>query len=300
MKKKYLIAIALLSICMFTGCGSNQSNNSETRTEQEEIQEKDEEVDKPKFTTATEEAESKENADKPKFQKVTSEETKEEIMEETVGETIIETGENEVEKDGVLSWKMDYQALVNNWEQEQGERVIGYELIYLDEDSIPELAMYCNDEAYVGIDLYTYVDGQAIHLDEYDMQGSKSNSGAFTIEGRQGQGDKYIPEKGIVVKMGAMNGSYYEYGYKLENGRLNCIFEFHCWYDPIEESALYGAQYKKKDGTIVSHETKDGLDFEDWAELPNIEMEYGFLYSSKEFLPKSEKGYGEIMDQLNE
>ena len=298
MKKKYLIAIALLSICMFAGCGSNQSNNSETRMEQEESQEENEETDIPKFTTATTEDESKE--EQPKFQKVTSEETEEEIMEETVGETIIETGEKVVEGDGVLSWKMDYQALVNNWEQEQGESVIGYELIYLDEDSIPELAMYCNDEAYVGIDLYTYVDGQAKHLDKYDMQGNQTDAGAFTSEGRQGQGDEYIPEKGILFQSGSMMGTTWVYGYKLENGRLNCIIEFYQMMDSADGSMSYELNYKKKDGNIVSKGGAGNVYFETCPDLPDIEREYGFLYSSRERLPKSEKGYGEIMDRLNE
>lgn len=305
MKKKYLVAIAILSICMFAGCGGNQSNNNETRmereeTESEETESENEESDKPKFTTVTKETTTEDTGNQSKFEKVTKEESQEKSQEKFMQGTTMEFEEAVIEKDGVLSWKMDYQTLVNEWEKRHGEQVIGYELIYLDEDSTPELAMYCNDEAYVGIDLYTYVDGELIHLDVYDMQGTLSGEGAFTCEGRQGQVDEYIPKKGILFQTGSMMGTTWVYGYKMEKGKLDCIIVFCQMMDSVDGSMSYELHYKKRDGNIVSREGTGDVYFETCSELPSIEYEHGFSYSSRVSLPEEEEGYGEMMEHLNE
>ncbi|MCR5595546.1 MAG: hypothetical protein K6G12_06845 [Lachnospiraceae bacterium] len=187
--------------------------------------------------------------------------------------------------------KEAYKAVIDKWKSDKGTDVIGYEYIYLDDDDIPELVMYCNDEAWSGYDIYTFLDGQAIHLDTYDMDGIKANEPGYLLtgNGRQGQRDYYISGSGILFQQGGMMGSYWVNGYKLENGKLNRIVEY-SYTDVTEWSdenapITYEIRYKQSNGMIAESMYEADIYFENCEELSAIEKEYSFSFDEKRELP---------------
>ena len=176
-------------------------------------------------------------------------------------------------------WKSNYQEIVDVWETQKGEDVLGYEFIYLDDDDIPEIVMHCYDEAWEGFDVYTYIDGKARHLDRYDMDGSSEMISGYplTSNGHQGKGVCYFSKMGLILQSGGMMGSYWTNGYILDDGKLDCVFE--CFYanstdwaedaDPVS----YQIQYKLKDGTTVTRNKEEDVYFEDCIELQDIEKD---------------------------
>ena len=79
---------------------------------------------------------------------------------------------DEYEEDDVKNhlWKDEYSKIVQAWEEQMGDDVLGYEFIYLDDDEIPELVLHCYDEAWSGFDMYTFSDGKSKHVDKYTYQ----------------------------------------------------------------------------------------------------------------------------------
>ena len=202
-------------------------------------------------------------------------------------------------------WKSDYQEIVDVWETQKGEDVLGYEFIYLDDDDIPEIVMHCYDEAWEGFDIYTYIDGKARHLDRYDMDGSSEMISGYplTSNGHQGKGDCYFSKTGLILQSGGMMGSYWTNGYILVDGKLDCVFEYFYanstdWAEDADPVS-YQIQYKLKDGTTVTRNKEEDVYFEDCIELQDIEKEYSFSYESMIGLPGDNLlTYEEVMDCL--
>ena len=203
------------------------------------------------------------------------------------------------------SWKSDYQELVDEWEEQKRENVLGYEFIYLDDDDIPELVMHCNDETWDGSDIYTYIDGKTRHLDRYDMDGNSEmiSDNPLTSNGHQGKDDCYFSKTGLILQSGGMMGSYWIKGYMLDDGKLECVFEYYYvnttdWAEDADPIS-YKIQYKLKDGTTVTRDKEEDVYFEDCIELQDIEQEYSFSYDSLISLPgDSLLTYEEVMDCL--
>ncbi len=202
-------------------------------------------------------------------------------------------------------WKSDYRDLVDMWEEQKGEDVLGYEFIYLDKDDIPEIVMHCYDEAWEGFDIYTYIDGKTVHLDRYDMDGNSEMISGYplTSNGHQGKGDCYFSKTGLILQRGGMMGSYWTKGYILDEGKLECVFEYFYanssdWTEDADPIS-YQIQYKLKDGTTVTRNKEEDVYFEDCIELQDIEKEYSFSYESMIGLPgDSLLTYEEVMDCL--
>ena len=158
--------------------------------------------------------------------------------------------------------------------------------IYLDDDEIPEIVMHCYDDAWEGLDIYTYYDGEARHLDTYDMNGDTEMNPEFSLtsNGRQGMGDSYCDRYGMLFQRGGMMGCFWVNGYILENGRLDRAFEYFYtdttdWAkdaDPVS----YEIRYKLKDGTVVDVNKEEDVYFEECEELRDIEREYDFSFDS--------------------
>ena len=136
MKKKIVYSIAIvLGICM-TGCGKNSVN--ENFHEKAEIINEDTSNDDAKDTNGSEK--------------------KEEIVE--AGENI-DFEEDEVGED----WKQAYIPIVKQWDiMHSNDFSYGYELIYIDDNDVPELVLACDDETGTGYDIYTCIDGEAVPL----------------------------------------------------------------------------------------------------------------------------------------
>ena len=194
-------------------------------------------------------------------------------------------------EDAHADWRSEYQKLVDDWEAQKGDDALGYEFIYLDDDDIPELVMHCSDEAWEGYDVYTCIEGQAAHLDRYDMDGKSEmiSKQPLTSNGRQGKGDSYSNKKGVMLQSGGMMGSYWTKGYILEDGRLDCIFEYSYgnatdWAEDADPIS-YQIRYKRKDGSVETEGKEEDVQFEDCSELRDLEQEYDFSYDSVIDLP---------------
>ncbi len=187
-------------------------------------------------------------------------------------------------------WKSGYKPIIEQWEAEKGTDSLGYEFIYLDEDEIPELVTYCYDEAWSGFEMYTFIDGKAVHVDRYDMDGADEMSEMpMTSSGRQGQDDLYVSKTGMLFQTGGMMGCMWMNGYKFEGGKLNKIIEYNYynntdWADEPEPIS-YDIKYKKTDGTIESASREEDCYFENCEELNDIENEYRFSYADTIYLP---------------
>lgn len=201
-------------------------------------------------------------------------------------------------------WKSLYIDVINGWTK---DFVRGYEFIYLDDDDIPELVLYCDDEAWIGFDIYTIVNGEAAHLDRFDMDGERETTYEYplTSHGRQGQGDCFFAKTGIYIQSLGMMGCYQNSGYTLRDGALHEIFQFEYnntteWNEDADPIS-YGMSYIKKDGSFVTVTKEEDVQFEDCPELKELEKEYGFSFSDVSGLPYLDSllCYNDIMDFLH-
>jgi len=215
--------------------------------------------------------------------------------------------EQESKEDDVKNhlWKDEYSKIVQAWEEQMGDDVLGYEFIYLDDDEIPELVLHCYDEAWSGFDIYTFSDGKLKHVDKYDMNDvcQQSEYDMLTSNGRQRQYDGYIRTHGIVFQEGGMMGSYWLAGYKFENGCLKQIIDYFysdmSWSDEPQPIS-YSLEYKNRDGSVISVVKEEDMEFSGCIELRDIEHEYEFLYNDTISLPSSELlQYDEVMKMLD-
>lgn len=202
-------------------------------------------------------------------------------------------------------WMIAYRSTVENWQSIYGEDALGYELIYLDNDDIPELMLYCNDGAWEGFDIYTYYNEKPVHLDKYNMQGESemTEENFLTSNGHQGKEDSYINRSGILFQRGGMMGSYWVSAYILEHGKLKQILNYSyidCTdWDEDAPPISYEFQYMKRDGSIVEQCKQEDVNFVDCIELIDFENEYDFDYREGQAVPtNSIISYDEIMDCL--
>ena len=166
MRKKILAGIVILSlVASLVGCGESEAQQVETTAD----------------TPVVEEAKAE---PKPEPEPVVEEKEPEEIEEKA------EEVEEEPEKD--YSWADEYLKMVLNWHNAHlGDEAENYDMIYMNDDDIPELLLTCDDNSYTGKNLYTYYDEQVSHVKLCDFNGDVEDS-TYTIMGRQAQGDGYI------------------------------------------------------------------------------------------------------------
>ncbi|MCR5235335.1 MAG: tetratricopeptide repeat protein [Lachnospiraceae bacterium] len=183
------------------------------------------------------------------------------------------------------SFVQEYLDLVDVWHNEHNSDREGYSLIYLNDDGIPELCMFCADNgSYESYDIYTVVNGIVTHVDCYDWDNNTVYS-KFTIEGRQMQGDGFAERKGIVNTTGGGMGGYYEDGYMFDGQRLNRIYSINAFdeYDDSHENYLNTSvylRYTRADGSTVEDTS---ITYDGWEGLvmgtdylSPVESEYGF------------------------
>lgn len=201
-------------------------------------------------------------------------------------------------------WKSLYIDVINGWTR---DLVRGYEFIYLDCDDIPELVLYCDDEAWLGFDIYTIVNGEAAHLDRFDMDGERETTYEYplTSHGRQGQGDCFFAKTGIYIQSLGMMGCYQNSGYILRDGALHEIFQFEYnntteWNEDADPIS-YGMTYIKSDGSSVTVSKEEDVQFENCPELMDLEEEYDFSLSEACGLPYLDSllSYNDVMDFLH-
>ena len=281
--KKVIVAMLLLMTFNLAACGSEQENVSEPVTEQETEAEENQ--------TVNEEASLEESED--------TLEADAEVEEEST---------EAVEKDAA-DWKTAYLDIVNEWNgQHSGEGEIGYELINLDEDDIPELALFCDDDAWYAMDFYTFTEGSAKKPELEAADWDESQSPYFS-PGWQGKGDQVCEGKGIYFQTRGMMGDQRTNVYRLENGVFHKIIFYDymdlSWDEENKDPYSYILEYTDKEGKDVSVEksVKEEDDYFEMANIPEakeLEETFGFSFSDRKDLNEGKVSFDDIVKLLGE
>lgn len=229
MKKKIVYALIIaLGICT-TGCGKNSA--AENSQENAEIINED---------TSNDDAKD-----------INGSEKKEEIVE--AGENI-DFEEDEVGED----WKQAYIPIVKQWDiMHSNDFSYGYELIYIDDNDVPELVLACADVAWIGYDVYTCIDGKAVQLkfEEGSLERSESE---LVSPGWQAKEDYYIEKSGVYMQGSGMMGSRNLAGYFLKGNILRKAFNYFYYDTSWDESVVdpygYTIEYINEKGEKIAKE----------------------------------------------
>lgn len=104
-----------------------------------------------------------------------------------------------------------------------------WSLVYIDDDTIPEMILFCSCEATGNIVL-TIHDGQVVQWNSLRCSSS------------------FIPRSGLIENQDGSMGYYYDRVFKLENGTFTEIFnhtdEFYRIHDTITETMEYFCHFK--------------------------------------------------------
>ena len=148
--------------------------------------------------------------------------------------------------DSNYAWIHEYMSIAYNWHKEhENESQVGCGIFYLNDDSIPELVCTCDDSGNTGVDLYTVIDGHAVHIKSYGTDEGNDTCG-YTFRGRQAQSDSYLEKKGIYI-FGGWSVGEYEAIYALRDNSLEEVFYYYCeqWQEQPEDNTEY-IKYKRE------------------------------------------------------
>ena len=208
-------------------------------------------------------------------------------------------------EDGEKGWKEVYLDVVRDWNDKHGsDYSVGYQLAYINDDDIPELVLMGDDEAWYGLDIYTYTDDVPVHLLPEGRDGQEQ---PLTSPGCQGKGDAYIEKGNVCLQTGGMMGASGTTAYRMEGGRLVEIFNYFyadaSWDESAAEPYSYTLEYTSSDGeTVTVEKTLDGSDeLYDVAAIPeakDLEKEFGFSFTAKKSLGEEALSYEEITAEL--
>lgn len=161
-------------------------------------------------------------------------------------------------------WKQAYIPIVKQWDVEHSnDYSYGYELIYLDDNDVPELVLACDDQAWTGYDVYTCIDGEAVQL-KYEEGSLERSESALVSPGWQGKGDSYIEKSGVYMQGSGMMGSYNLAGYALEGNILKKAFNYFyydtSWDESVAEPYGYTIEYIDEKGEKITNEATTDAD----------------------------------------
>lgn len=197
------------------------------------------------------------------------------------------------------SWKQEYIEVVEEWQSEKGKDALGYEFIYLDDDDIPELVLYCNVQAYWGFDIYTIYEGAATKLELYDLEGGEKSL-PYTSTGRQMQFDAYIPQKGLYYQMEGMLGITRYDVYILEDGRLKGIFSMSSFQLNESDKKKYETAYLDKESweIVEDRDIESNSYFQDFLTKMDKMYEFSFDDALDLDIENELMDYNEVMEYL--
>ena len=205
-------------------------------------------------------------------------------------------------------WRSQYKDIVTKWEEEhKGEAELGYNLIWIDEDDDPELLLYCDDDAWFAMDMYTMVDGKAkkMKIADKDRDPDYEDS-PYLSPGWQNKGDYCIEYSGIYLQTGGMMGSLHTTGYRKEDDEFVRIFRYDyadfSYDDDIDKPSSYTLTYTNNEGkeVVITHEVTDTEDYYEIDSIPeakDLEAEFGFDFKDMILL---EKGRGDVIEDGGE
>ena len=200
---------------------------------------------------------------------------------------------DEIIEDINTDWKQAYMPIIEQWDNMHcGDNNYGYDLIYIDNNDIPELVLVCDDEAFVAYDIYTCIDGKAVRL-RYEDDSMNQRVSNLVSPGCQGKSDSYIERKGIYMQDSGMMSCYGVDGYVLEEGVLKNAFTYFyhdtSWDETIAEPYGYTIEYINRIGRKITNEVVTDGDYKyyDIINVPEsikIEEIYNFKFeNSKAF-----------------
>ncbi len=205
-------------------------------------------------------------------------------------------------------WKAAYLEIVQNWNDEHGEdSSIGYQLAYINDDDIPELVLMGDDEAWYGLDIYTYIDDKAVHM---QTEGRYDQTSPLTSPGCQGKGDAYMEKDNIYIQTNGMMGSLHTNAYRMEGDTFVPVFIYAytdlSWDESNQDPYSYTLEYTPVGGESILIEKKvsendDYYDVESVPEAKDLEKEFGFSFDKRKgFGFEDTLTYDEILSELDQ
>ena len=229
------------------------------------------------------------------------------------GDAADKSGEGNYDEDGyeiegnydIGVWKSQYAEIVDEWEAEhEGDAELGFNLAWIDEDDAPELLLFCDDDAWQAMDMYTIVDGEAkkMKIADEDKDPDYEDS-PYLSPGRQGMGDYCIEYTGIYLQSHGMMGSLHTTGYRKEGDEFIKIFEYDykdlSFDEDIDEPISYTLTYTNSDGeditvTQIVNDTDDYYEIDSIPEAGDLEKEFGFSFGDMKDLDKDRMDHSEL------
>lgn len=230
MKKKIVYSLIIaLGICVI-GCGNKEALTEKTQEKAETIN-----VD-------TEKTVSKDVSDTEVNEVNVDDSEKSALKAEEVGE----------------DWKQAYIPIVKQWDVEHSNDYrYGYELIYLDDNNVPELVLACGDETWTEYDIYTFIDGKAVLLKCEEGNFGRIESELMSSDWSKKE-DYYIEKTGIYMQRLGIREVYNLNGYMLDGNTLKKIFNYlyydTSWEEPVAETYGYTIEYIDDKGEKIAKE----------------------------------------------
>ena len=186
------------------------------------------------------------------------------------------------------AWKEAYLDIVQDWNDEHGEDYyIGYQLAYINDDDIPELILIGDDGAWYGLDIYTYIDDKAVHM---QIEGNNGQISPLTSPGCQGKSDTYIEKGNIYLQTSGMMGCSATTAYRMEGDTFVTVFYYTyadaSWDESNKEPYSYLLEYTPVGGKRITIEkcvdaADEFYDVEIVPEAKDLEKEFGFSFKGK-------------------
>lgn len=149
-------------------------------------------------------------------------------------------------------WKKEYNKVVFGWQADHGlDSAVGYQLLDLNKDGVPELITFCDGESFTDTDIYTYKNGQAIKLVKYDLDGYADFDEHFCLGGRF-EDVIYYEEAGIICVESNTSMDFY----KLEMDAFHEIIHVGITSNEPGKKVIYNVGFVKKNGKVKNLKNK--------------------------------------------
>lgn len=273
MKKVRVIGLLLCITVLLGACGETKTTGVKTKKE----------IDKSSLVIVSkgeEEDTGKKDEEEVVEAMAVSENAEDGIAENAVAEEVIaDAYETAAEPEATsVDWKTLYIDYATSWNAMNAKDTYGYDLIYFNDDDIPELVITLKDSSYYAYNIYMIIDGEISQLFRRSKDGYVYDYNNRTIDGRQAQNDVYGERDCILISEGAGGGYSYLTGYALYGTYLEEVFGYSYGYDYETQKGeselsfvnVYGEENRFKEDKDIYF-----LENEHW---PDVENHYTFRY----------------------
>lgn len=198
-------------------------------------------------------------------------------------------------------WKSEYNRVVFGWQADYGrDATVGYGLIDLNGDEIPELVTFCDGEIFTDVDVYTYYNGQATRLMKKSIEGYVDFDEHLSLGGRL-EDVAYYEGTGILSIYSDTSKMFY----KMEQGALQEIIRDEFVSDDSGKKTYSHASYVKQDGKVKKLGKKKvakGATIDDmfaaFVQKSKLETIYNFSLDEAVSVWQKQESYDEILQEL--